>query len=227
MALYDLCLLCESALLVLATLTHDYKIAAYLAAAACGLQNGMATHWGGAVVRTTHVTGLFTDVGLLCGRMLSLLCRKRCGAAFDDFDVAFVQDDVSKLSLLLMIALSFVVGVWAGARVHREMKHFAFLVPASITGIIGLAYLIYRVFILGKSLFSDEEMEAIDVPAQMQAEVVAEIEGHDFSPPSSRCSSPRSPFRGGTLAISRDQANHLENKHAGLNLHCQHWAGWM
>ena len=31
--------------------------------------NGMATHWGGAVIRTTHVTGLLTDVGLLLGRL--------------------------------------------------------------------------------------------------------------------------------------------------------------
>jgi len=222
-ALYDLCLLCESALLFLTTFTHERKVAVYLATMACGLQNGMATHWGGAVVRTTHVTGLFTDVGLVFGRLLSLLCRKRCGAKFDDFDRAFVEDDLSKLSLLLMIALCFVCGVFGGAHLEQKMDYLAFLVPASITGTLGFSYLIYRVFILQQSLFSDQEMEAIDVPVQMQEEVVAEVEGHENAEtPTSSCRSPcRSP-RKGTLAISRELANQLEYNHAGLNLHRQH-----
>jgi len=218
MALYDLCLLCESALLFLTTFTHERKVAVYLATMACGLQNGMATHWGGAVVRTTHVTGLFTDVGLVFGRLLSLLCRKRCGAKFDDFDRAFVEDDLSKLSLLLMIALCFVCGVFGGAHLEQKMDYLAFLVPASITGTLGFSYLIYRVFILQQSLFSDQEMEAIDVPVQMQEEVVAEVEGQEPLSPTSSCRSPRQ----GTLAISRELANQLENNRAGLNLHHQH-----
>merc|ERR1719440_302783 len=167
----------QAGLLVATFFLAEHWVARFIAAAACGLQNGLATHWGGAVVRTTHVTGLFTDVGLVFGRLLSLLCRKRCGAKFDDFDRGFVHDDLSKLSLLLTIASCFVCGVLAGAHLHQDMKHLAFLVPASITGFIGLAYLIYRVFVLQMSLFSVEEMEAIDVPAQMLVEVMTEIEG--------------------------------------------------
>jgi len=225
MALYDLCLLCESALLFATMFLHEHRIAVYLAAAACGLQNGMATHWGGAVVRTTHVTGLFTDVGLVLGRLLSLLCRKRCGAKFDDFDRAFVADDLSKLSVLLMIAWCFACGVFAGAHLHQEMDYLAFLVPASITGTIGLLYLIYRVFILGKSLFSDEEMEAIDVPVQMQEEYAAEIQSMQEEGCGSGSVSPKSPCRSprrGQMAISREQATQLENNHSGLNLHYHH-----
>jgi len=38
-----------------------------IAAAGCGLQNSLATHYRGIVLRTTHVTGLFTDIGVSIG----------------------------------------------------------------------------------------------------------------------------------------------------------------
>ena len=38
-----------------------------LASAACGLQNALATTYSGAIVRTTHVTGIFTDLGIMLG----------------------------------------------------------------------------------------------------------------------------------------------------------------
>merc|ERR1719440_2672744 len=175
----------QAGLLVATFFLAEHWVARFIAAAACGLQNGLATHWGGAVVRTTHVTGLFTDVGLVFGRLLSLLCRKRCGAKFDDFDRAFIADDVSKLSVLLMIAWCFACGVFCGAHLHQEMDHLAFLVPASITGTMGLSYLIYRVFILRQSLLSrsgsrshlafDQEAETTHAPVLLQEGVVNEV----------------------------------------------------
>jgi len=168
MALYDLCLMTESGLLIAAAFAHESEMAKYFATIACGVQNGMATHWGGAVIRTTHVTGCLTDVGLLLGRMLSLCCRKRCGRRFDDFDRAFLQDDISKLSVLVMILVAFLAGAFTGAHLYNALDNLALLVPASITGVIGVMYSIYRVFVLHQSFFSDAEMEAIDVPAEMQ-----------------------------------------------------------
>ena len=41
-----------------------------LAAAACGLQNGMANTFYGVVVRTTHISGLLTDLAVLTGQWL-------------------------------------------------------------------------------------------------------------------------------------------------------------
>jgi len=35
----------------------------FLASLACGLQNAMATHYRGLILRTTHMTGLITDLG--------------------------------------------------------------------------------------------------------------------------------------------------------------------
>ncbi|MFU8780008.1 MAG: YoaK family protein, partial [Kiritimatiellia bacterium] len=41
-----------------------------LAAFGCGLQNALASHYRGIVLRTTHVTGLFTDFGVTLGMRL-------------------------------------------------------------------------------------------------------------------------------------------------------------
>lgn len=41
-----------------------------LAAAACGMQNGLATHYRGMILRTTHITGLLTDLGVHLGMRL-------------------------------------------------------------------------------------------------------------------------------------------------------------
>lgn len=38
-----------------------------VAAMACGLQNGLASHYRGLVLRTTHLTGIVTDLGVLAG----------------------------------------------------------------------------------------------------------------------------------------------------------------
>jgi len=41
-----------------------------LAGMACGFQNALATHYRGIVLRTTHVTGLLTDLGVTIGMRL-------------------------------------------------------------------------------------------------------------------------------------------------------------
>ena len=51
----------------------------YLASVGCGLQNATTSTYSGAVVRTTHVTGLFTDLGILLG--LSCAARRRTAGA--------------------------------------------------------------------------------------------------------------------------------------------------
>merc|ERR1712129_339902 len=163
-ALYDFCLLGVAVLLVATTLLADYKVARYLAAGACGLQNGMVTMWTGAVVRTTHVTGLLTDVGLIIGRLLSMLLRKRCGKTFDQVDEVEAADDVSKMSVLSSLVLGFLLGVIVGAALEQEYDEYAFLFPAAITGLMGFSYFVLRVWHLGQRVFSTEEMEVVDVP---------------------------------------------------------------
>lgn len=61
-------LLCEAALLLAAGGIEHPLIRAPLAAAACGLQNGMTSGFPGMAIRTTHFTGTITDLGLLVAR---------------------------------------------------------------------------------------------------------------------------------------------------------------
>lgn len=69
-----------------------------LAAMACGLQNAMASAYRGLVLRTTHVTGIVTDIGVLIG----LRWRHK-------------QIQPWKLTLLMTILGSFFLGGLAGA----------------------------------------------------------------------------------------------------------------
>lgn len=36
----------------------------------CGIQNALCTQWSGAVIRTTHFTGVISDLGLVIGHWL-------------------------------------------------------------------------------------------------------------------------------------------------------------
>jgi uncharacterized membrane protein YoaK (UPF0700 family) len=48
----------------------SHALATGLAAAGCGFQNALATHHRGVILRTTHVTGLLTDLGIAAGMRL-------------------------------------------------------------------------------------------------------------------------------------------------------------
>jgi uncharacterized membrane protein YoaK (UPF0700 family) len=49
-----------------ATIMGVAEAAASFAAFSCGIQNAVATNYSGGVIRTTHVTGTVTDIGVLC-----------------------------------------------------------------------------------------------------------------------------------------------------------------
>ena len=77
---YGIALSLESAALRLAVyfLRHGANLGDYLAALACGLQNAMVTTSSGSTMRTTHITGMVTDLGIACGHL-------RRGTAVDWF----------------------------------------------------------------------------------------------------------------------------------------------
>ena len=49
---------------------HSLLWTCFVAAWACGMQNALATRYRGLVLRTTHITGLLTDLGQLIGMRL-------------------------------------------------------------------------------------------------------------------------------------------------------------
>lgn len=125
---YSLLLLLEAAFLILAAffLTRDSLYGHYLASAACGLQNALATTYSGAIIRTTHVTGIFTDLGLMIGAQLR-------GDRFDN----------RKAFLFLLIIVGFIAGGSLGAFAFNELTFAALYIPASICILLALSYAIY------------------------------------------------------------------------------------
>ena len=126
---YGLALTLESLLLFAAIpLFRQGQLAgALLAATACGLQNAMATTYSGAVIRTSHLSGMFTDLGIGLGHALrGMPLQKR------------------RLLLCGLIILSFLAGAVLGALLFARFDYAALAVPAGMTGAIGLGYAGYR-----------------------------------------------------------------------------------
>jgi uncharacterized membrane protein YoaK (UPF0700 family) len=122
-------LLILEAIIIFASMYFLYKgslFGHYLASAACGLQNALVTTYSGAVVRTTHVTGLFTDLGLMLGSRLR-------GELFDK----------RKAVLFLLIITGFIVGGGFGAYFFSMFKFNALLIPAVICLLLALFYSVY------------------------------------------------------------------------------------
>lgn len=69
---YGVAMALEAGLLAAATslLMNGHAWADNMVAMAAGLQNALATSYSGAVVRTTHMTGIVTDLGILIGHAL-------------------------------------------------------------------------------------------------------------------------------------------------------------
>jgi len=102
-------------------------LGALLAATACGLQNAMATTYSGAVVRTTHLSGMFTDLGIGLGHLLRGMPLP-----------------VRRLSLSGLIISGFLAGGIIGAWLFSRWQYNALLAPAILTGATGFGYVVYR-----------------------------------------------------------------------------------
>ena len=101
-----------------------------LAAVAIGLQNAMATTYSGALVRTSHVSGMFTDLGLMLGHALrGLPVAQR------------------RLALCALVIACFFAGGVAGAMLFALAGYDALYVPALLTGAAGVGYVLYRHFV--------------------------------------------------------------------------------
>lgn len=127
---YGVALFLESLLLCLAVslLNHHHHFCGlYAASGACGLQNAMASTYSGTVVRTTHVTGMFSDLGIFLGHTLRGLS---------------VDSRRAKLSCLVISG--FFCGGTGGTVAYRTMGFSALYIPASLTACAALSYSLYR-----------------------------------------------------------------------------------
>lgn len=122
-------LLIEAALLLWAmfSLGRGSNSGHFLASAACGLQNGMVSTYSGAAIRTTHVSGLFTDLGTMLGARLR-------GHPID----------TRKALLFVLLIVGFIIGGSVGAYSYQHLQFTALFIPASAAIALAIVYWVYR-----------------------------------------------------------------------------------
>ncbi|HEX5352824.1 MAG TPA: YoaK family protein [Rhodanobacteraceae bacterium] len=126
---YGVALAIESALLFLAVplLHQQHDAGLWLAASASGLQNAMAATYSGAVVRTSHVSGIVTDLGTFLGHWMR-----------GD------KPDGRRVRLYCALFTGFLGGGVASALAFPYLQERTLLAPAVLTGCVGIAYVVYR-----------------------------------------------------------------------------------
>ena len=126
---YGIALLLESILLCVAVplLQRNNIFGIYSASCACGLQNAMVSTYSGAVVRTTHLSGMFTDLGIFLGHSLRGL-----------------PVDMRRLRLCFLIITGFLCGGIAGAAAFHHLRYSALFIPAALAAIASFAYGIHH-----------------------------------------------------------------------------------
>lgn len=125
-SIFALPLLVEAVCLItfglLGALMTQVDVVALVAGLLCftmGLQNALITKVSRSEIRTTHVTGIVTDIGVELGRLL------------------FGQADVSKLRLLGGLLASFAIGGLLGAGAFKAIGYGATLPLAAVLGFLG------------------------------------------------------------------------------------------
>lgn len=114
---YGSLLLGEGLLLLSAwwLLKSGFGMGQYFVICACGLQNAMVTTYSGSVVRTTHLTGIFTDLGLMLGGAI----RGR-------------HVNRRKALIFLSIVAGFITGAGGGAFLFGRWEIDALLGPIGV-----------------------------------------------------------------------------------------------
>ncbi|MCB5161819.1 YoaK family protein [Marinomonas algarum] len=127
---YDVLLFIEALLLITAMLLllNQNTLGNFFASVACGLQNALATKHSGAVVRTTHLTGIFTDLGIMLGSTV----RGKGG-------------DRRKVMLFLIIVVGFISGGTLGAWLFSLLGFQALLIPALLCVALSVMYRAYYI----------------------------------------------------------------------------------
>ncbi|UJF24034.1 DUF1275 domain-containing protein [Suttonella sp. R2A3] len=122
---YGMALLAEAGLLVLSfyLFHNDLYLGQLCAAMACGLQNSMIATYSGAVIRTTHLTGLTSDLGAALGNWLA-------GRGMDKLTVIFQA----------MIWYAFCGGGAVGAYLFAKYNYWTLILPIVITLFCAGAY---------------------------------------------------------------------------------------
>jgi uncharacterized membrane protein YoaK (UPF0700 family) len=126
---YGVALTIESGLLFLAVmfLRRGANTGDYVAAMACGLQNAMVSTYSGSTMRTTHITGMVTDLGIACGHVLR-------GTAVDWF----------RFRIYGVLLLGYFGGSVLGGLGYGRWGYDTLLFPAVLSGVTGIGYTVIK-----------------------------------------------------------------------------------
>lgn len=96
------------------------------ACVAMGVQNAMVSHYKGAIIRTTHLSGVLTDIGLALGyKARGLKVEKR------------------RIFLHLLIFTGFLLGGLIASALYPYLKLNSFLIPTGLSLGLSMAYWIF------------------------------------------------------------------------------------
>jgi uncharacterized membrane protein YoaK (UPF0700 family) len=111
---------------------------ACLGSFACGIQNALCTNLTGAVVRTTHVSGLLTDLGMLCGSTLRYFVARRTDAPVPEF---------WRFKVWLAIYIGFITGCALGTSGFDDENLGPYVIDFTATFLIafGIYWVVKRV----------------------------------------------------------------------------------
>ncbi|HEX2750267.1 MAG TPA: YoaK family protein [Verrucomicrobiales bacterium] len=126
---YGVALLMESVLFAAAVplLDRNNIWGIYLTSCACGLQNAMVSTYSGSVVRTTHLSGMFTDLGIFLGHWLR-----------------GIRVDARRVRLCGTVISAFICGGVAGTWGFHLLKYHALFIPAALSTLAAAGYAAYR-----------------------------------------------------------------------------------
>jgi uncharacterized membrane protein YoaK (UPF0700 family) len=121
--------------ITLATHPRLLDLEAAILCAAMGIQNSLVTSLSGAVVRTTHLTGVFTDIGIELARWFRWWRFEisRAGVRLVVGSNPPDRPSTMKITLLLTIAGGFTLGAILGSLTSVRFQHAAMLVPCAAT----------------------------------------------------------------------------------------------
>ncbi len=125
---YGVLMLIEGLVLLTAGLMFESSVwmTVYLVSFAMGQQNAMASSFKGLIIRTTHMTGILTDLGFLLGAFIK---RRK-----------FIFWRAGFFTLLL---LGFFIGGWFGLLSYAWLKIKSLYLPASLLLLLGFATIVY------------------------------------------------------------------------------------
>jgi uncharacterized membrane protein YoaK (UPF0700 family) len=113
--------------------SRDYVLLALLCLI-CGIQNGTITTVSKSVVRTTHLTGITTDLGI---GLIRYVHRDK---------IEFLPEDGKANLMRLGIIIFFVLGSVVGGFAFTHFQYGGFLIPVITSGLLFWLMLYFQVY---------------------------------------------------------------------------------